>query len=196
MDTDKDREVVTQAAGAQSTGDQPTDAQPGRRLANPRHEAFARIRARGATQVNSYEAAGYRRNTSLASLLAHRPEVEARIAWLAQRETTLAAATPESTLVALLGIVDAGRRAAGAACAQETRLALRAVLDLHGRSTCAAAPAHPEDRAGGAGCARRPRRPRAGLRAPRYRDLEGDVRPRRLVLGRTRSNIDFFYVDQ
>ena len=124
MQTDEGRDPATQ----------PADADPARRrLANPQHEAFARFRARGRTQIDAYEAAGYRRQSSSASILAHRPEVEARIAWLAQREATLMAATPEATLIGLLAIVDAGRRADGAACAQETRLALRAVLDLSGQ---------------------------------------------------------------
>jgi hypothetical protein len=109
----------------------PTPDNPARRLANPQHEAFARIRARGLTQVDAYQGAGYRRNSSSASLLAGRPEVKARIAWLARREEALAAATPEATLVALIAIVDAGRCASGAACASETRLALRAARDLH-----------------------------------------------------------------
>lgn len=109
-----------------------TPANPGaRRLANPGHEAFARARARGMTQVAAYQAAGYRPNRSSASDLARQPEVKARIAWLDRRERALAAAAPEATLTGLLAIVDAGRRASGAACASETRLTLRAARELH-----------------------------------------------------------------
>ncbi|HEY2050712.1 MAG TPA: hypothetical protein VGH03_15335 [Caulobacteraceae bacterium] len=115
------------------TPDPPESApsEPGAgRLLNPGHEAFARAQARGLTQLAAYEGAGYRPDGSRASALARRTEVKARIEWLARREKALATAAPEPTLLALLAIVEAGRRTSNGACAKETRLTLRAARDL------------------------------------------------------------------
>jgi len=48
-------------------------------LAKPRHETFARALARGATQVDAYEEAGYARRSDCASRLALKPHVRARL---------------------------------------------------------------------------------------------------------------------
>lgn len=48
-------------------------------LENTRHELFAQNVAKGQTQAEAYENAGFKRNDGNASKLASRPEVEARI---------------------------------------------------------------------------------------------------------------------
>jgi hypothetical protein len=48
-------------------------------LDNPKHEQFAQELAKGKTQVEAYELAGYRANEGNASTLASNPEVQGRV---------------------------------------------------------------------------------------------------------------------
>ncbi len=48
-------------------------------LKNPKHELFAQELAKGKTQVEAYEIAGYKPNDSNAAVLANKPEIQGRL---------------------------------------------------------------------------------------------------------------------
>lgn len=59
-------------------------------LDNPRHERFAQLLAKGKTQADAYEEAGYRPNDGGASRLAGNVKVKARLTELTERAATRA----------------------------------------------------------------------------------------------------------
>ena len=63
-------------------------------LKNPRHEAFAHARAKGALLDDAYEDAGFAPGNGHASRLAQRPEVAGRIAELRALQSDLGEANP------------------------------------------------------------------------------------------------------
>ena len=99
-------------------------------LRNPRHENFARALARGASQVNAYEEAGYGRRADCASRLALKPRVRDRIEAL--RGALAAGEAPAMIYADLLRLAHkaeglgtpAGLSAARAALAAAARLSL------------------------------------------------------------------------
>jgi len=93
-------------------------------LENPRLEAFAQARARGALLDDAYESAGYVLNRGHSSRLAKRPEVAER---LAELRTELAAAddiSPRAFILALLRVAKAAEEAKTLTSVREARLAL------------------------------------------------------------------------
>lgn len=74
-------------------------------LDHPRWEIFAQERAKGKTEVQAYELAGFSPDDGNASRLADRPEVKARI----QELTGKAAERAEVTIASLLAELDEAR---------------------------------------------------------------------------------------
>ena len=75
-------------------------------LLNPRHEAFARARARGALLDDAYEAAGYAPARGHSSRLAKRPLVAARVAELRSQLSDWESANGQSVVAALLRMAE------------------------------------------------------------------------------------------
>jgi type III secretion system FlhB-like substrate exporter len=67
-------------------------------LANPKHEAFAQDIAKGKTQAEAYEAAGYAPSEQHASRLARNGKVKARVAELLEKVAKRTEVTVESIL--------------------------------------------------------------------------------------------------
>jgi len=67
-------------------------------LRNPRHEAFVRSLLEGKSALDSYEAAGFRRDDGNAARLRRNPKVEARLAELQAEVAGAAKVTVESLL--------------------------------------------------------------------------------------------------
>ena len=96
-------------------------------LQNPRQEAFAQSRAKGARLDDAYEIAGFAPGNSHASRLARRPEVAERIGELlaARAEAGEAGPTDSRTVIAaLLRLAEAGPSVANPSAIHETRLVL------------------------------------------------------------------------
>jgi phage terminase small subunit len=74
-------------------------------LANPKHELFAQELAKGRTQVQAYEKAGYKPSDSNSTKLAGRPEVQARVAEITGRGAIRA----EITVAAILEELEEAR---------------------------------------------------------------------------------------
>src|SRR6516165_5370817 len=70
-------------------------------LRNPRHEAFVRSLLEGKSALDSYEAAGFRRDDGNAARLRRNPKVEARLAELQAEVAGAAKVTVESLLAEL-----------------------------------------------------------------------------------------------
>jgi len=81
-------------------------------LSDPRHERFAQNLAAGMGQLESYEAAGYKRSAQGASTLAKKPEVKRRVAELLQPS---ADAVQEAVFDAVKMLTDAARAGLAAA---------------------------------------------------------------------------------
>lgn len=75
-------------------------------LSNPRHERFAQELAKGKSQIEAYEAAGYQPNPSAASRLATDVKVCERVAEIAERVATRTELTAASLTERLLRIAD------------------------------------------------------------------------------------------
>jgi hypothetical protein len=67
-------------------------------LKNPKHEIFAQELAKGRTQIEAQQTAGYKPNDSNAAQLAKRPEIQARITEINGRVAAKAEITLESLL--------------------------------------------------------------------------------------------------
>jgi phage terminase small subunit len=93
-------------------------------LKNPRHEAFARSRAKGARLKDAYEDAGFVPDTSHACRLASQPEVAERIAELRAEETSLEEAREFALIAALLRVVKAAEADTSPASHKEVRQTL------------------------------------------------------------------------
>ena len=91
-------------------------------LSNPRHEAFARARAKGARLEDAYEDAGFTSGHCHASRMARLGVVADRIAELREQTACVDDAGPGALIAALLDLARNGR--AGRGDAREARLAL------------------------------------------------------------------------
>ena len=104
-------------------------------LQNPRHEAFARARAKGALLEDAYEDAGLIPGHGHASRLALRPEVVERVAELRAAQTELEGADIQGVITALLRISKASETLGTPAGLKESRETLLVAARL--RSTMA-----------------------------------------------------------
>jgi hypothetical protein len=93
-------------------------------LDNPRHEAFARARARGAYLEDAYEDAGFAPGHGHASRLAKTPEIAERIAELKALDADIEDARDRAVIAALIRVAKAGEDLGTAAGMKETRLTL------------------------------------------------------------------------
>jgi hypothetical protein len=100
-------------------------------LANPRHEAFAQARAKGALLDDAYEDAGFAPGNGHASRLAKTEAVAERIAELKALESDMADAAPHGVIAALLAL--ARDKEVAPAAAKEARLALMEASRLRGQ---------------------------------------------------------------
>jgi hypothetical protein len=97
-------------------------------LQNPRQEAFAQARARGARLGDASEEAGYAVGGNHGSRLASMPEVAERIAELRAAQEHFADCTEEAVIATLARLAKAGEKAlTGPAALKEIR---QTVLDL------------------------------------------------------------------
>ena len=99
-------------------------------LANPRHEAFAQARAKGALLEDAYEAAGFVPGHGHASRLALKPEMAERIAEIRAEATDLSDTTGRGLLAALLRVARASEALDTAAGVREARLTLLEIQKL------------------------------------------------------------------
>ena len=99
-------------------------------LQNPRHEAFARARARGVTLDAAYEMAGFAPGNGHASRLASRPKVAERIGELIVAGEQAAGADSHTVIAALLRLAEAAPSVANPVAILEARLALQDVCNL------------------------------------------------------------------
>ena len=93
-------------------------------LPNPRHEAFAQARAKGALLDDAYEDAGFAPGNGHASRLAWRSEVAGRIAELRAEQVELGEANPQAVIAALPRMAKASETLATPAGVKEARLTL------------------------------------------------------------------------
>ena len=93
-------------------------------LQNPRYEAFAQARAKGAALKDAFEDAGYAPDTSHASRLGREPLVAERIAELRAEQVEMAEAGPHAVIAALLRAAKAGEAEGTPAAMREVRLNL------------------------------------------------------------------------
>jgi hypothetical protein len=92
-------------------------------LSDPRHEAFAQARARGANRSAAYAQAGYAPNRTNGSKLAAKPAVAARIAELERRRDQASEACLRDTIIGLMAEAHTGEALKSAAGLREARLA-------------------------------------------------------------------------
>jgi hypothetical protein len=92
-------------------------------LSDPRHEAFAQARARGANKSTAYALAGYAPNRSNGSKLAAKPAVGARVAELEEQREQASEACLRDTVIGLMAEVHLGEAMKSAAGLREARLA-------------------------------------------------------------------------
>lgn len=93
-------------------------------LENPRLEAFAQARARGALLDDAYEAAGYVLNRGHSSRLAKRQDVAERLAELRAELASAEDISPRAFILALLRVAKAAEEAKTPTSVREARLAL------------------------------------------------------------------------
>lgn len=93
-------------------------------LENPRHEAFAQARARGALLIDAYEAAGYVRHRGHPGRLAVKEEVAERIAELRALQTDMEDVSPIGLLASLRRIIKAGEGSENPTLVNAARLAI------------------------------------------------------------------------
>ncbi len=100
-------------------------------LQNPRHEAFAQARAKGARLEDAYEDAGFTPGHGHSSRLALQPAVAERIAELRALNARMTDANPALTVAALLQLADFAPGFGGAAAVKEARMALMDACRVH-----------------------------------------------------------------
>ena len=93
-------------------------------LENPRYEAFAQARAKGALLIDAYESAGFVRHRGHPSRLAWKPEVAERIAELRALQTDMEDVTPMGLLASLRRIIKAGENSENPTLVNAARLAI------------------------------------------------------------------------
>lgn len=79
-------------------------------LSNPRHERFAQELAKGKSQVEAYESAGYQPSRSAAARLAADVSICARVSELAERVAAKTELTAEKLTERLLRIADVAEK--------------------------------------------------------------------------------------
>jgi hypothetical protein len=100
-------------------------------LRNPRYEAFAQARARGALLNDAYEGAGFVLHKGHPSRLAYRAEVAERIAELRALRTEVESHNPLALLASLKRIIEAGEGSENPVLVREARLAIVDAARLH-----------------------------------------------------------------
>ena len=108
-------------------------------LSNPRYEAFAQARAKGALLIDAYESAGFVRHRDHPSRLAWKPGVAERIAELRKLQTYMEDLTLNGLLVSLGRIIRAGAGSDTPALANAARLAVLDAARLQAELTKARA---------------------------------------------------------
>jgi len=93
-------------------------------LRDPRHEAFAQVRAKGALLIDAYESAGFVRHRGHPSRLALKREVADRIAVLRFSQTEMDDVSPQGLLASLRRIIKAGENSENPALVNAVRLAI------------------------------------------------------------------------
>ena len=101
-------------------------------LQNPRQEAFAQARAKGALLDDAYEIAGFAPGHRHASRLARQPDVAERIGELLVARTEAKPTDARTVIAALLRLADAGPAVANPSAIHETRLVLLDACRLMG----------------------------------------------------------------
>ncbi|HXU99300.1 MAG TPA: hypothetical protein VG166_02245 [Caulobacteraceae bacterium] len=93
-------------------------------LRDPRHEAFAQARAKGALLIDAYESAGFVRHRGHPSRLALKDNVAERIAELRASQTESEDVSPAGLLASLRRIIKAGENSENPALVNAARLAI------------------------------------------------------------------------
>ena len=93
-------------------------------LPDPRHEAFAQARARGALLIDAYESAGFVRHRGHPSRLALKTDVAERIAELRAAQTEAEDVSPLGLLASLRRIIKAGESSENPTLVNAARLAI------------------------------------------------------------------------
>ena len=93
-------------------------------LQDPRHEAFAQARAKGALLIDAYESAGFVRHRGHPSRLALKDEVAERIAELRASQTEAEDVSLHGLLASLRRIIKAGESSENPALVNAARLAI------------------------------------------------------------------------
>ena len=93
-------------------------------LSNPRYEAFAQARAKGALLTDAYESAGFVRHRGRPSRLAVRPEVAERIAELRAQQSEAEDVSLVGLLASLRRIIKAGESSENPTLVNAARLAV------------------------------------------------------------------------
>lgn len=101
-------------------------------LPNPRHEAFAQARAKGASLADAYEDAGFTPDRSHACRLANNTNVADRLAELRAEQIEFDDARPLAVIAALMRVAKAAETEATPAAHKEVRLTLLEVDRLRG----------------------------------------------------------------
>ena len=100
-------------------------------LSDPRYEAFAQARAKGALLIDAYESAGFVRHRGHPSRLALKDEVADRIAELRASQTEIEDTTPRGLLASLRRIIKAGENSEIPALVNAARLAIVDASRIH-----------------------------------------------------------------
>src|SRR5271165_6559528 len=93
-------------------------------LRDPRHEAFAQARAKGALLIDAYESAGFVRHRGHPSRLALKDKVAERIAELCASQTDIDDTSPLGLLASLRRIIKAGEGSDNPTLVNAARLAI------------------------------------------------------------------------
>lgn len=101
-------------------------------LTNPKHERFAQELAKGKTQIEAYEVAGYSPNRSAASRLAEDVNICERVAAIQERGAMRAEVTIATLTADLLRLRDKGEQLADAAGLSVARNSVMDIAKLNG----------------------------------------------------------------
>lgn len=108
-------------------------------LANPKHELFAQGLAKGRTQAEAYEAAGYKPSEANASTLTRNQKVSSRVAELQERAAARVEISVASLTERLLRLADTAESLGDASGVQASRASLMDAAKLNGLITDKAA---------------------------------------------------------
>jgi hypothetical protein len=101
-------------------------------LSNPKHEYFAQGIAKGQTQLEAYEAAGYAPNETHASRLVSNGKVKARVAELLERAAIRTEITIAGLTERLIRLADKGEALQDASGFQVSRASVMDAAKLNG----------------------------------------------------------------